>query len=68
MEKRKEKEKKFLTTWDVEQIYGIPRQTLANLRCMGNGPTYYKASPRKVLYRAEDLEEWLEKKLVRTAG
>jgi hypothetical protein len=32
--------------------------TLANWRCQGRGPAFWKPSARKVLYRLIDVEAW----------
>ena len=47
------------TPKEVEAIYGIPRGSLANLRWQKRGPKYLKAGPRRVLYRIDDIEEWV---------
>jgi hypothetical protein len=36
--------------------------TLAKLRLYGNGPTYSKLG-RRVIYRVEDLNKWVESRL-----
>ena len=38
---------------------GLSTSTLAKLRLTGNGPTYAKLG-RRVVYRIDDLEEWIE--------
>lgn len=38
-------------------------RTLRNMRFRGNGPSFLKQG-RHVIYRVEDLEEWLDKKAV----
>jgi hypothetical protein len=38
---------------------GLAAQTLNKLRCLGGGPPYYKHA-RKVVYRAPDLDAWLQ--------
>jgi hypothetical protein len=63
MESRKI-ERKTLSPQQVEEMYGIPTGTLANLRCQKRGPRYFVlgGSPgkkRKVLYFVEDLESWI---------
>jgi hypothetical protein len=44
-------------------IQGLHR-VLAKLRLSGNGPVYCKLG-RRVLYRREDLEAWLETRIAR---
>ncbi len=43
-----------------ELLPGMTVGLLAQLRFRGNGPRYYKPTPRKVLYRESDLLEWLD--------
>ena len=54
------------TPAEVEQIFGIPRGSLANLRWAKRGPKYYKAGSRRVLYRLQDVREWIESSPVQT--
>ncbi len=42
----------------VSEIYGIPAGTLANLRCQGRGPKFYRRG-RRVIYFFTDVETWL---------
>jgi len=51
----------------ISELYGIPTGTLANLRSKREGPQYYKAGKRKVLYFIDDVETWLRKKPVLTS-
>src|SRR5262245_9342610 len=44
------------------QILGIAPSTLAKLRLSGNGPLYCKLG-RRVVYRRQDLEVWLESRV-----
>jgi hypothetical protein len=41
--------------------------TLAKSRLTGTGPVYYKLG-RRVVYRMEDLEAWLESRVVRNTS
>lgn len=41
---------------------GLSTSTLAKLRLSGNGPTYSKLG-RRVIYRMEDLNKWVESRL-----
>lgn len=38
----------------------ITREQLAQLRFTGKGPKFLKPSPRVVLYRKKDLDDWLK--------
>jgi predicted DNA-binding transcriptional regulator AlpA len=44
---------------DAARMVGLSESTLAKLRLNGNGPIYCKLG-RRVVYRAGDLEEWLQ--------
>jgi len=45
---------------EVQEIFGIPEGTLANLRWAKRGPKYFKKpGGRGVFYLWEDLEGWL---------
>ena len=50
--------KRCLTPQQVEEMYGIPVGTLANLRYLRRGPQHFKIG-RKVLYLIEHVESWL---------
>lgn len=43
-----------------EIVPGMTKGNLAQLRFKGTGPKYYKPTPRVVLYRLEDVFEWIE--------
>ncbi|HOI16544.1 MAG TPA: hypothetical protein PK036_09385 [Geobacteraceae bacterium] len=65
-------EKKALSPQQVEEIYGIPTGTLANLRYQKRGPRYFAlgGSPgkkRKILYFVEDVESWIRQYPVLTS-
>ena len=36
----------------------IPRRTLQRWRATGDGPAFIRAGERRILYRAEAVEEW----------
>lgn len=50
---------KVITAKVAAHIVGLSESTLAKLRLNGNGPTYCKLG-RRVLYRPEDLDVWLQ--------
>jgi hypothetical protein len=63
------KEKKVMATpGEIEELFGIPKGTLANLRCQRKGPPFLKVGLRKVLYRLSDVESWIMKGEVKTSG
>lgn len=45
---------------------GIMRTHLAQLRYQKKGPRYIQATPRTVLYRQSDIEDWLTANTVET--
>jgi hypothetical protein len=54
---KKEIQKKAVGAKDVASMYGVAEGTLANMRCRGEGPKYYRMG-RKILYRLEDAEQF----------
>jgi predicted DNA-binding transcriptional regulator AlpA len=54
-----QKSQKWLTDHQVVEKTGIPRQTLANLRCQGKGPIFYKIG-RSIRYKEQDIENYME--------
>jgi hypothetical protein len=53
-----------LTAKEAARVLGLAPSTLAKLRLYGNGPVYCKLG-RRVVYRREDLAEWLETRVAR---
>jgi excisionase family DNA binding protein len=47
---------------EAAQLLGLSESTLAKLRLNGNGPAYCKLG-RRVVYRRQDLEAWLESRV-----
>lgn len=43
---------------EAASFLGLSRQSLANWRCQRRGPVYHKIGGR-IIYRAEDLEQFL---------
>jgi len=56
--KNKSEKRRTITPQQAAEIYGLNVGTLCNLRCNKRGPKYFRCG-RKVLYKIEDLEEWL---------
>ena len=48
-----------LRTPEAAQYLGLSQSTLAKMRLRGDGPAYFKAGRRIVLYDPADLEAWL---------
>ena len=57
--------KLFLKSTEVENIYGISANTLANWRSKKLGPKYHKVGGA-VRYKVEDLDKFMESKKIRT--
>jgi excisionase family DNA binding protein len=53
-----------LTAGEAARVVGLSKSTLAKLRLNGNGPIYCKLG-RRVVYRQEDLEQWLQSRTAR---
>lgn len=53
-----------LTAGQAAKVLGLAASTLAKLRLIGNGPAYCKLG-RRVVYRREDLDAWLESHVAR---
>jgi predicted DNA-binding transcriptional regulator AlpA len=56
-----------LTADEAGKVLGLATSTLAKLRLSGNGPVYCKLG-RRVVYRREDLETWLESRVARNSS
>lgn len=54
---------KVLMCRDAARIIGLSESTLAKMRLNGSGPVYCKLG-RRVVYRAADLELWLQSRIV----
>lgn len=54
---------KVLVCRDAARMVGLSESTLAKMRLNGNGPVYCKLG-RRVVYRAADLEQWLQSRTV----
>ena len=57
--------KQYLTAAEAAETLRLSVGGLANLRCRGEGPPYIKRK-RQILYRPEDIHQYLEKRRVRT--
>lgn len=63
--------KRTLTPQQVEEMYGIPVGTLANMRCQKRGPRYFplgdtRGKRCRILYFVEDIEAWIRQNPVLT--
>ena len=50
----------FIQAKEAGQIVGLSVAALAQLRYQGEGPVYYRPTPRTVLYRRSDMIAWVE--------
>jgi predicted DNA-binding transcriptional regulator AlpA len=48
-----------MRTPEAAKHVGLSASTLEKLRLTGDGPVYRKAGRKIVVYRLEDLDEWL---------
>ena len=55
----------LLTEKEAAPLLGVNVKTLQNWRWRGTGPAYIKASAKHVRYRMSDLNEYLEKHIVK---
>ena len=55
-----------ITPKQVSERYNLNKGTLANMRCRKEGPPYIKVGKRKVLYRIEDIERYLNEGKINT--
>lgn len=53
-----------LSAHDAARYIGLSYVYLAQLRMRGRGPAYHKLARRKVVYRIEDLDAWLDARRV----
>jgi len=49
----------FITTAQAAEQLGVSTSWLEKLRVSGFGPPYFKPSERRVFYRIEDLDVWM---------
>jgi len=55
-----------ITPKQVSERYNLVLGTLANMRYRKEGPSYIKVGKRKILYRVEDIERFLDGGRVQT--
>ena len=59
-------ERRYLTTKETAELMRTTAGVLANMRMRGEGPQYIKLN-RKCLYDLRDVENWLDRRRIRTA-
>ncbi len=47
-----------LTASEFCKCYRVGRRTASRWRAIGEGPRWFRAGPRKVLYKLEECEAW----------
>jgi hypothetical protein len=58
---------RYLTPDDVcELVPGLTKAILAQLRFKKQGPRFYKPTLKTVIYREDEIMEWLESTVVHT--
>lgn len=69
MQTTKSKPPVYATAREISDLTGISESYLAQLRCAGKGPRYFKpGGMRRVLYSPDDVREWIEAGARRTAS
>ena len=53
------KPKSYLRAPEAARYAGHAPSTFAKMRLRGDGPPYFKAGARLVLYSPDDIDEWL---------
>lgn len=51
----------LLTTTEVAKVLHTPANTLRYWRHNGTGPRSFRMGPRRVMYRRQDVEAWLQR-------
>lgn len=50
----------------IKQGLPVSPKTLAKYACVGGGPKFRKFGTMRVIYKIEDLDEWIERQLSKT--
>lgn len=71
MDIKKPLRKRYCTPQQVEEMFGIPVGTLANMRWKRTGPNYFptgstRGKRGRILYSVEDVENWIRRNPVLT--
>lgn len=56
---------KMLTVAEVAAMIRVPEGTLRYWRHLGSGPKSFKMGPRRVVYREQDVLEWVDAQYAR---
>ena len=55
----------YITEQGLYARYLIPPRTAQRWRSSGDGPSWIRLGPRRILYRVSDVEEWLRDRTFR---
>jgi hypothetical protein len=58
----------YLTTREAAAHTKLGKSTLERMRVEGNGPTFIRATAKRVVYRLEDLEAYLAERRRRSTA
>lgn len=50
----------------IKQGLPVSPKTLAKYACVGGGPKFRKFGTMRVIYKIEDLDEWIKRRLSKT--
>ena len=50
----------------IKQGLPVSPKTLAKYACIGGGPKFRKFGTMRVIYKIEDLDKWIERRLSKT--
>ena len=50
----------------IKQGLPVSQKTLAKYACVGGGPKFRKFGTTRVIYKIEDLDDWIERRLSKT--
>jgi excisionase family DNA binding protein len=59
---------RHMRTDEAANYLRLSRSTLEKMRLSGDGPPFIKSGKRIVLYKTEDLEQWLESRKVQSTS
>ncbi len=58
----------YMQPSEVCELTGLSVGALAQLRYQGTGPTFYKPTPRTVLYKRSEVVAWIEQSARTSTG
>jgi predicted DNA-binding transcriptional regulator AlpA len=59
---------RYVRTKEAAKIAKLSESVLNKMRLAGDGPEFCKAGPRIVVYRVQDILDWLESRKVRSTS